>query len=181
MTPLPTFFVLPSGVHQDRECVKCGKQKCGFICRALGCAYACCTGCFKLDQDLWPSIIGEGKGVCCRPHDDMVGLFVCPECAVQYVYRHHEDVSDDVWARALRLEQARIFFFYQSRADGTVSNLAVGVRKMRRFESEMGVPLIPSLGGADDNVLQTAWLVVEQAQTVKVQSLDGLSASVARG
>jgi hypothetical protein len=72
--------------YEGLPCQYCGLGKCELICRSLGCDVACHARCFTVDQDKWPSVMGDYNGITLRKNDDCCGTWVCPEHVVSWVY-----------------------------------------------------------------------------------------------
>jgi hypothetical protein len=58
--------------------------KCELLCRAIGCNVACHARCFTVDQEKWPSGMGDYNGVTLRKNDDCCRTWVCPEHVVSW-------------------------------------------------------------------------------------------------
>ena len=132
--------------------------------------------CFTIDQDKWPSVMGEHNGVTLRHRDDACGTWVCPMHVVQWVFARHggsEKPTAAVVARAEELEHVRQFFWFYSRsAAATVNNISSAVGRIRRFEEELGLPCTPSVYFPEwYSSTAAGWFLVERASKVKMQSL----------
>ena len=116
--------------------------------------------------------MNEGDGLHLRDNDDALGGFVCPPCVVDFVYDGRTPPSDSVRLAAIELEKVRQFMFFHARsAASTVNGIASSVRRIRRFEGVMGLPVTPSAYTGDYEPLALGWYFMARASEVKVQSL----------
>ena len=132
--------------------------------------------CFTIDQDKWPSVMGDHNGVTLRANDDACGTWVCPMHMVRWVFSRHggeEPPSAATVARAEELEHVRQFFWFYSRsAAATVNNISSAVGRIRKFEAEMGLPCVPSVMYPECySELAAGWFLAERASKVKMQSM----------
>ena len=102
--------------------------------------------------------MNEGDGLHLRDNDDALGGFVCPPCVVDFVYDGRTPPSDSVRLVAIELEKVRQFMFFHARsAASTVNGIASSVRRIRRFEEVMGLPVTPSAYTGDYEPLALGW------------------------
>ena len=163
-------------------CQCCGLGKCELLCRALGCDVACHARCFTVDQDKWPSVMGDYNGITLRRNDDLCGTWVCPEHVVSWVYSKLPGgpPPPDVRAHAVELEHVRqLTWFYSRSSEATINKLSSAVKRIRKFEDAMGVHMVPSVYEPElHSGLAAGWYMAWRASKVKVQSLGADSSAI---
>ena len=135
--------------YEGLPCQCCGLGKCELLCRAIGCDVACHARCFTVDQDKWPSVMGDYNGVTLRRNDDLCGTWVCPEHVVSWVYSKLPGgpPPPDIRAQAVELEHVRqLTWFYSRSSEATVNNISSAVKRIRKFEDAMGVHIHGAFG-----------------------------------
>ena len=169
----PTLLSSDKGPYATKiRCDACNLPRCQLICRAIGCQSAFHARCFTIDQKRWPSVMNEGDGLHLRDNDDVLGSFVCPSCVVDFVYTNRAPPSDSTRAAAVELERTRQFMFFHARSSAsTVNGIASSVKRIRRFEGAMGLPVTPAPYTGDYEPLALGWYFMARASEVKVQSL----------
>ena len=124
--------------------------------------------------------MNEGDGLHLRENDDVLGCFMCPPCVVDYAYEGRTAPSEETRKSAELLEKTRQFMFFHARSSAsTVNNIASGVRRLKRFEKVMGLPVTPVPFSGDYEEVALGWYFVARATKVKVQSLSGDRSAVA--
>ena len=128
-----------------------------------------------MDQDKWPSVMGDYNGVTLRRNDDCCRTWVCPEHVVSWVYSKLPGGQPDpvVRAQAVELEHLRqLTWFYSRSSEATVNNISSATARIYNFQEAMGVPIVPSVYcPTAHSTLAAGWYVAHRASKVKVQSL----------
>jgi hypothetical protein len=99
-----------------------------------------------VDQDKWPSVMGDYNGVTLRRNDDCCRTWVCPEHVVSWVYSKLPGGQPDpvVRAQAVELEHVRqLTWFYSRSSEATVNNISSATARIYNFQEAMGVPIAP--------------------------------------